>query len=50
MRFEIATLALAVVAVAVWLDGAAWWSRAIVTAALALCVAVDVRRARRAGR
>jgi len=50
MKFEPATLALVVVTVAVWVDQSAWWSRAIVTAALAVCVVVDVMRGRKARR
>ena len=51
MKLQTSTLAVFVAAVAVWVDGSsAWWSRTIVTASLAVCIVVDVIRARRLGR
>ena len=42
-----ATLALFVVTAAVWLDGSAWWTKLTVSIALAICLAIDARRALR---
>lgn len=41
---QTSTLAMIVVAIAVWADNSAWWTKAIVTAALVVCAVVDIRR------
>ncbi|SPF68658.1 Hypothetical protein PROPJV5_1640 [Propionibacterium ruminifibrarum] len=46
-RFQTATLAMAVITCAVWIDDTAWWTRAITTAALVVCLVADIRGARR---
>jgi hypothetical protein len=46
MKVSIPTLAVGLLAVVSWIDGG-WASRIATLAALAVCVAVDVRRARR---
>lgn len=47
MGLQPSTAALFVVTAAVWIDDSAGWTKAIVTASLAVCIVIDVIRARR---